>query len=1410
MSAPPVSEDTGPSPAASGDGTGPQGPRRRRLLGKIVRRVLVAFAVLTLLLISLGVAARYWAKTEGGRAAIVRMADGLTLGPVGRLQIQGLSGDPFDVFGLRVLRIIDAKGAWLEAHDVTLAWTPVELLVRRVHLRRLHVALLQVHRPPEQTKAPPQAPSKPPVSLILGDADLRIETDPALSVQRGLWDVRGGVELHRSGRILAKLSAHSLLHPGDGADLNLRIGKRQRFLLRAEAVEAKGGALAGALGLPADQPLHIHAVGDGKAEAGSAAVIATSGATTPIQGAARWGKAGLTLDGRVSLAASRLTHYLAERLGPEAAVKLLARQTHGDLYELQGQATAAEGALRLGGPVDWRRKTSPGMTVDIAVRDFSKWIPLPKVGPAHTRGVFTGGFSQFDYKGALDAQAVSEMGYDLARLSGPLELSLKDREWRAKGDFAGAGGVGKGLAGGLIGAAPHIKADASRLKDGHVLIRSLDLAGADLKLQAQGGQGLFGRLSFKGALTIPNVAVLRPGARGGLSATWDAGETAAARAWDFAFDAKGDAFASGLADLDHFLGGQPHLVAKGVYGSGALSIASAKLDGASLSAAGKGDLDAQQRLSMDFDWSAKGPIEAGPVEIAGAAKGTGKVSGALNALRADVVADLSSLNLGALQIAPAKLTVSVITGADGVNGALAVTGAAAGSGPADAKAAFRFTAGGMDLNDIVADAGGVRVNGSLSLRSGEPSSADLTLAAGPGAFLTSGHLEGVVKIADRPGGATGDITLTGSNLAAPNAPTTMHNLSLHASGPLKQLPFRIKADSVQPVAWTFAGEGVLTRSPAGNALVLQGAGGVRKAAFKLLEPADIRFGGEDWSAHLKLALAGGQAVIDGHIQHDDLIAKATLAGVGLGAFDEDFVGEVSGDLALQGHGGALSGQMNAALSGARSRDEPAAEGLTATVKAALAGPRLHIDAVAANAGGLKSQASVDLPAEASASPFRIAIDRTKPMSGSFSADGEVRPLWDLLAGGDRTLSGHANISGTLGGTLNAPAPKGQLALAGGKFRDIGTGLALQGLEVDAAFGDSALTVRQFSGADPRGGTVSGEGRVSLVENGDSTFTLNLKHFQLLDNDIGRATASGAVTVTHPAKGQGKLSGALIIDRADIVAATPTPNGVVPMDVVEVHQVLKAGQETPPVRTLGPPILLDVSIKAPRGVYVKGKGLAVELSLDAHAGGSISTPDLSGTARVVTGSYDFAGKRFDVESSGLVRLGPTADQIRLSLTAAWSDPTLNAIVRVQGTAAKPEITLTSSPVLPQDEILSRVLFGVSASQLSAAQGAELASALASLSGGGGFDVIGNLRQFVRLDRLALGGTPATGTTISGGKYVTKDIYLELTGGGRNGSAASVEWRIRKNLSLVSRYGAALDTRYEGDTDASLSIRFRKDF
>ena len=114
----------------------------------------------------------------------------------------------------------------------------------------------------------------------------------------------------------------------------------------------------------------------------------------------------------------------------------------------------------------------------------------------------------------------------------------------------------------------------------------------------------------------------------------------------------------------------------------------------------------------------------------------------------------------------------------------------------------------------------------------------------------------------------------------------------------------------------------------------------------------------------------------------------------------------------------------------------------------------------------------------------------------------------------------------------------------------------------------------------------------------------------------------------------------------------------------------------------------------------------------------------------------------------------------------------------------------------------MLFGTSASQLSPLEAAQLASALSALAGGGGFDIIGNLRTFAGLDRLALGGGDASGVTVSGGKYLTDNVYLELTGGSRTGPSAQVEWRVRKSLSILSRIG--------GEGDGRLAVRWRRDY
>ena len=67
---------------------------------------------------------------------------------------------------------------------------------------------------------------------------------------------------------------------------------------------------------------------------------------------------------------------------------------------------------------------------------------------------------------------------------------------------------------------------------------------------------------------------------------------------------------------------------------------------------------------------------------------------------------------------------------------------------------------------------------------------------------------------------------------------------------------------------------------------------------------------------------------------------------------------------------------------------------------------------------------------------------------------------------------------------------------------------------------------------------------------------------------------------------------------------------------------------------------------------------------------------------------------------------------------------------------------------------------------------------------------------------MSGGGQTEVTVSGGKYLTDDVYLELTGGAREGPSAQVEWRIGRNLSIISKLAS--------QGDGKLAVRWRQDY
>ena len=1341
---------------------------------------------------------RYAPITPQGRMFLEARASGLKLGRMGRLKIEGLSGDIWKDFAVRRLTIVDEKGVWLEAHDVRVAWRPAELFGRRFHAERIDARDVIVLRRP--TLTPKGKSGATPVSVDLDAFGLRLVTKKAFSGSEGDFDVSGDYEMARAGGQKGRVAVASRLHRGDHLRLTFDLGRDKTIALDADAEEANGGAIAGALGLPVDRPFDLKARATGAMSRGAFTVMARTGSDTPLDATGAWTPEGGSARGRIELGASTLTKRLERMFGPEAAFTIDGRKATSGLYDLTTEIRAQNLTLNSRGLADiGKKRTGPdGLPFTARIGALSRIVTIPDMGVGQVDGRFRlepGGFS---VEGDADVSNLSLLGYRLSRARGPALVRWSKGELTIKAQASGQGGAGSGVLA-VLGANPKAEFEGARVKGGRFLIRSAKITAPNLVVTGEGERGILGGLSFNGEARVASLSPVRAGAKGRLIAKWSA-SSSSGKPWGFTVDARGEDFATGVSELDRLLGKTPRLTGKASWNDGAISVADAKLDGVNASARASGVMARGGGLGFKLDWTATGPFRAGPIEVAGKAKGDGAISGTFSAPKADLTADFDAIDIPNLLLTKAHLVLTFARTARGADGVARLT-ADSLYGPARGGAAFRFAPGGLDLSDLDVDAGGAKASGAVSLRGSRPASADLAVAIGPGAFLPQGHVSGSARIVDAPTGGRATLDLTAEDIA--NGNWKVRTARIKADGPLANLPLSLDAQGVAPGGrWRVTGSGALAQNAADYALSLDATGRMGRTEVKTRETASIRFGGPSMATRLRLLIGEGQADIDADLGGETASLKAKLAGVSLTAFDPDLAGDIDGTLDLHGQGETLLGEFAAKLTGARERGSKIDQSLDAQIRGELRDRVVTIAADGANRQGLKSEARLTLPAEASARPLHLAIDRTRPMQGTFLAQGEIKPLWDLLFGPERSLSGKIDAQGTLAGTLADPRVVGRASLDGGGFEEGQTGLRLRNITLRMALADNAIDVSQATAEDGRGGTLSGAGRINLNREAVSGFKLDLKSFQLIDNDLAKATATGQATVNRSADGKVKLSGALTIDRADVSAQSKTPAGVVSMDVVERNRPGDLDQGVQPRRASpGGGVALDIDLKAPRRVFVKGRGLDVELSLDAHVGGTSFSPSLDGVARVVRGEYDFAGKRFEFDDNGVVTLSTQLDRIRLNLSASRQDTTLTAVVKIQGTAAKPEITLTSTPELPRDEVLSQVLFGTSAAQLSPIEAAQLASALAALAGGGGFDVIGNLRSLARLDRLAFAES-ATGMTVAGGKYVTDDVYLEIIGGGREGPEAQVEWRIRRTLSLVSRIG--------GQNDAKLSVRWRKDY
>ncbi len=480
-------------------------------------------------------------------------------------------------------------------------------------------------------------------------------------------------------------------------------------------------------------------------------------------------------------------------------------------------------------------------------------------------------------------------------------------------------------------------------------------------------------------------------------------------------------------------------------------------------------------------------------------------------------------------------------------------------------------------------------------------------------------------------------------------------------------------------------------------------------------------------------------------------------------------------------------------------------------KARLGGGRVRGDLALEQVLEKPARVEFAIPMQVSLSPvFNVELLREAPLQAHAELEGELRRVAGFLPLADQTISGLAQASLDVSGSLSKPDFSGDIRITKGFYENLNSGTILKELNAEITARDQRLEVTRFQATDAEKGQISLKGWLEL--DAARQFPLELEaafnDATLIRRPDIDATTDGQVKVSGTATAM-QLGGSITVAPAEYRIPDRLPAGAVDLEVIEIlssgKKVVPDSAETPSSKPV--PLALNLALTLPNRTFVRGRGLDSEWRGQLAIGGTAAQPTVKGQLNVVRGNFDFLDRRFDLRRGTITFFGATPPVPLLDFTAEAQTKDITARVLVTGSASSPEIQLQSDPPLPQEEVLSRVLFGRSLDKISPVQALRLAQALRSLSGGTGLpglDFLGATRRLLGLDDLELRSTAGSSETGLGfGKYLTEDIYVDVEKDLRgSGGKISVEVELTPNITVESQLGS--------DAETGIGINWKYDY
>nr|WP_234804698.1 translocation/assembly module TamB domain-containing protein [Sinorhizobium americanum] len=433
----------------------------------------------------------------------------------------------------------------------------------------------------------------------------------------------------------------------------------------------------------------------------------------------------------------------------------------------------------------------------------------------------------------------------------------------------------------------------------------------------------------------------------------------------------------------------------------------------------------------------------------------------------------------------------------------------------------------------------------------------------------------------------------------------------------------------------------------------------------------------------------------------------------------------------------------------------------------------------------------------------------------FAGDVPFALLAAKLAEQGFTLTGSATVDLSLSGPARAPQITGTVATVGGRLVDVRRNLALNDLAANVTLDGRQATISRLSGNLASGGSIEASGTVGIAagSNFPADLRIRLNNATYVDGTLFTANLAGDLTLKGPLVATPVLGGELTIRKAAITVPEKLPTSLSAIDIQHRNAPAGVRQMARDVRREtaasgggagvdgGGVIAFDLAVRSPGQFFVRGRGIDAELGGDLTIRGTAVRPTVSGDFDMRRGRLEILGKRLTFTDGHIGFGGDLIPTLDLDATSSAGSTTIT--VNIAGPANNPTVTFSSSPALPQDEILAQLIFNRSLNNLSAFQIAQLASAVSQLAGGGSTSLLDGLRNKLGVDDLDITTDESGGAQVRAGKYLNDRTYLELQQGSDSASSKAI-------INLDVGRGVKLKGEAAGDGSAAGGIFFEREY